>query len=465
VTEKYLISAPNVYVFAYSLRDGVEGKENPLWEYGDKVLTHFPDKNFTDKNLSSKLVFPPNTPKRADLREDIALTFTHKDKPEIEGFARPVQLQDSYGLWLNVGYNDEDTYAADVSVDVLGQFNPENCLIIPKHDKILGQTLLITGWIAAKTKQQDKDYLKKLADSCCKNLLGDNAPLFSREGELFGSAIFEYGLISDIANYQHVLVWLFRDEIADRRYDEYQQQIVDLLFYRWKVIKAFQDSRRVYASLSTAYHDLEKKLETIQKNIENLGDACLDDKSLAEFKTELKGLVKKSLPYTRQVRKLKDLGNVIEINLYNYNETLGQIYATLETDKEELAFLQTFAKETAPYFQRQIQADLSYFEHGTDLAGQAIASIRGIVEIDQAQLERKSQEKEKNLEKEIQALGVGIAVGAIVASSSGLITQQWRWPTASDRSWYPHPFLGSIILSLLVAWLSWRGMKCLQNKP
>ncbi|WP_199246553.1 hypothetical protein [[Phormidium] sp. ETS-05] len=447
-------------MFAYSLRDGGE-RDNPLWEYGDEILTHF-----TDENLTSKLVFPPNTPKRADLMRDIALTFNHRDedKPEIEGFARPVQLQDSYALWLNVGYDDEDTTAEAVAVDVLGQFNPENCLIIPKHDKILGQTLLITGWIAAKTKQQDKEYLKNLADSCCEKLLGDKAPPFYRRGELFGSAIFEYGLVSDIANYQQVMVWLFRDEVADNRYDEYQQEIVDLLFYRCKVIKAFQDSRLIYAGLDKGYGELEQTLEAVQKKIDSLGDACLDKNSLQDFKTELKGLVKKSLPYTRLVRKLEDFGNVIEINLYNYNETLGQIYATLGTDKEELGFLKTFAEQTAPYFQRQIRGDLGYFEHGTDLVGQAIASIRGIVEIDQAQLELDQAGEEKELEKEIEALGVGIAVGAIVASSSGLITDPWRWPTASDRSWYPHPFLGSIVLSLLVAWLSWRGMKRWQNR-
>ena len=64
-------------------------------------------------------------------------------------------------------------------------------IIPPKDDKILGQTLLITARLTKKTKQRDRDYLRNLADQCCKNLLGDKTPSFSRAGELFDSAIFE----------------------------------------------------------------------------------------------------------------------------------------------------------------------------------------------------------------------------------------------------------------------------------
>ncbi|MGH2412138.1 MAG: hypothetical protein ACRDEA_00225 [Microcystaceae cyanobacterium] len=51
-----------------------------------------------------------------------------------------------------------------------------------------------------------------------------------------------------------------------------------------------------------------------------------------------------------------------------------------------MLFLETFSQENSPFFQKQIQADLGYFRHGSSLLEQAIASIRGIVEIERETL-------------------------------------------------------------------------------
>jgi len=117
--------------------------------------------------------------------------------------------------------------------------------------------------------------------------------------------------------------------------------------------------------------------------------------------------------------------------------------------------LRDFGQETAPLFLRQIKADLGYFQHGTDLINTAIASIRGIVEIDQTEGDRHREKTEKDsnqkLQDLIQSVGVGIAAGAIVASSSGLITQPWYLPNAKkvELSLLPHPFFIALIFSAL----------------
>ena len=404
------IFAPNIYLFAYSLTDGAEGSKNPLWQAADKIINCF----FQDENITDKLIFPKdsNSDNRTYLLQDDSLNFTSAENPKIEGFAQPQKIQDCYALWFNIGYSDADETVGDVEVEVLQKFNSNHILILPKDDKILGQTLLITAWLTNKTKQRDPDYLRNLADQCCQTLLGDKTPPFYRAGELFDSAIFEYGRPKQDCQ---VLVWLFRDETADRQYDKYQQELISLFLYRTKIVKAFQDSRLIYKALNQAYSEIEENLDRIQPklNTSNPNDTYLDD-----FKTQLKNLARESLSYTRLLRKMEDFGNTIEINLYNYNETIQQICGKLGIDKEELSFLKYFGQETGPHFQRQIKADLGYFEHGTDLIEQAIASIRGIVEIDQA-------EANQDLQDRIQAVGVGIAAGAIVSSISGLITQPW----------------------------------------
>jgi len=149
---------------------------------------------------------------------------------------------------------------------------------------------------------------------------------------------------------------------------------------------------------------------------------------LLELQEQLKQLFSKAVTYTRLLRKLEEFDKTIAINLYNYSENLQKICVKIESDEEELSILNRFSIKSAPYIRSQIAADLGYFRHGTSLIEQAIASIRGIVEIEQARIDRENQielrdseqaEKKRSdrLERKIGAIGVGLAAGAIAASS------------------------------------------------
>jgi hypothetical protein len=480
--------APNVYLFAYTLIDGAENKHNPLWEHGDQILGYF-----TDEKITDNLDFSNGNDSKGDriyLMSDDAIGFSSKKYPGIEGFAQAQKIQDSYALWLNIGYPDQDETAEPVPVESLQQFNPNHTLSLPQAEKFLGQTLLITAWLTTKTQSQNQDYLRNLADQCCQSLLGENAPPFDRAGELFGSPIFAYGKPKQPDKYPHVLVWLFRDETGDRQYDKYQQELIALFLYRHKIVKAFQNSRLVYDHLDRVYRDLEDNLDRLQielntphdvvTNIElnTPHDVVTNDDYLEKFKTQLKTFATESLSYTRFLRSLEDYHNTIETNLYNYNQIIKQICATIEDDENNLYFLRIFGQETAPLFQGQIESNLGYFRHGTDLINTAIASIRGIVEIDQAERDRQREKTEKqnrdkqkkasdDLQDLIQALGVGIAAGAIVASSSGLITQPWYFPNGRKIEFdlIPHPFFIGLIASFICSLGSWwMATKVIKNR-
>jgi hypothetical protein len=101
---------------------------------------------------------------------------------------------------------------------------------------------------------------------------------------------------------------------------------------------------------------------------------------------------------------MKDFSTTILINSNNYNNKIDEICAKITLDKEELSFLRHFGEHTAPQFHSQIAADLSYFEQGTGLIRACIASIRGIVEIDQAVLDRDSEQREKERDRELENL-------------------------------------------------------------
>ncbi len=75
---------------------------------------------------------------------------------------------------------------------------------------------------------------------------------------------------------------------------------------------------------------------------------------------------------------------------------------------------------------------MGYFKHGTDLINTAIASIWGIVEIEQAEIDRKLQQtlqdneiaekkRDRKLQKTVAIVGVGIGASGVSATASPYI--------------------------------------------
>ena len=155
-----------------------------------------------------------------------------------------------------------------------------------------------------------------------------------------------------------------------------------------------------------------------------------------------KDLSKESLKYTRLLRNLKDYQNTIDINKNNYDEKLRQISAV--TQEDNLSILEIFYKQDSERFYKQINADIGYFEQGLTLLEQAIASIRGIVEIEQTK-------RDRSLERTVQILGIGLGGGAIV---SGVVTQHIDKPFAPINFKYPvHPLVSSLCWSIAATFL------------
>jgi hypothetical protein len=400
--------------------------------------------------VTPELVFPANSHRYSeDLLSDTPLLFSTRNPP-IAGFVQPRQIQDSYGLCLNIGCREDGT-ADNINVSFIEQFNPDRALLISGDDKFLGQTLIITAWLTEDNLRDNLDALKPLADKCRDALfLGDSPPTFYRSGKLFGSPIFEYGSVSDIANYRHLLVWLLCYEKTDADFNTCQEEIFNLLFHRNKIIKAFQDSRQIYHELDSEYSIIEKNMEILEQQFAQ--GTVLTPPQLLEFQEQLKQLLSKAVTYTRLLRKLEDFDNTIAINIYNYSDSLQKLCVIIEIDEEELSILNRFSIKSAPYMRSQIAGDLGYFRHGTGLIEQAIASIRGIVEIEQARSELAQKNRDDRLESTVQAIGVGLAAGGIAASSGTdklFETLRQNHVPAPLILW--HPFVFSFVLSCAIA--------------
>ncbi|MBW4497391.1 MAG: hypothetical protein KME26_30885 [Oscillatoria princeps RMCB-10] len=456
------VYAPSVHLFAFHQRNGlandsitVAPADSLLWQKCDQIFEKLKIENL---KLTQELAPPKESDSRRVLLQkaegkepnisppfDVSLPFDGQillDESEvvkIAGFAYPLQTPDSYALWLNLRRPDRENgqKTANVEPALLGKLNPDHCLLPEFIDSSLGQTLLITAWLTEGQNSQDKLFLKELADQCVKNFIPDpdKRPSFNRDGLLFGSPIFEYGIINQPPPYRHILVWLLCHSVTEIKFGKCYQELMELFSYRSKIVQAYQTSRTVCKLLSEEYGNIEREIETIYK----LSEGRLRDTELLRFKEQLKLIPKRALEYSRFLRDLQQGRHTIRISAQKYEEKVNQIQSKIQSDS--LEFLETFSQKNCLYLQEQIQADLNYFEHGVGLLEKMLGAIRGMVEIEHA-------ERERHLQDTIGWLGIGIGTAAVVGSSSAHLTpaNPIQPPLTSDTL---HPFTASALASVL----------------
>lgn len=488
----FKVYAPNVHLFAFHLQEDNQGNDTDwLWQNCDQIIgkvLHQPFQlksdwlDVTQKKDSSPI--PLTKPEKVQNNNFLVslkgeVNLNSQQPIAVRGHVYPLRLFDSYGLWLNLRrpQKENNQKTEDVDIEFLQQLNPDNCLLLTDTDEFLGETLLITAFLTDEDKNKSVAELRLLADACLTAFLPPDysLPPFNRSASLFGSSIFEYGL-SNSPNYRHILVWLFANsEAEDKLLDKYYNQLIDLFFFRNKVISAFQDSRKIHQEIKKCHTKIEEEIEILQ----NLGnDPRLSEDDLDELQKKIKILLQLALEYENLLRYLADFQNTIYIHGWNYQDRLEKLKSLLP--HENLEFLEYFHQRNYPYFQEQIKVDLGYFQNGSSLLDKAIASIRGIVEIERSRLARDQavlaeqdrtareteaekvrtakEQADQQLQNAITAIGTGIAAGSFIASSSGLITTPWRSPGDKNASIYPHPFLISLLLSAVIGWAVWWGV-------
>lgn len=493
-----LVYAPNLHLFAFHLWRGLTGKPdslatNPhlLWQKGDEILASL---GFTER--LDIYGYPESSPEPVGVEVSLnkqALKLTGKlpgkvanQELGITGRVFAHRLYDSYSLTLNFRRPETENGVKNAAVPISfwRSLNTEQGVFLPDFvQSSLGQTLLLTAFLPPEEQDkynQDRDNnsnkfrwgesLKPLAQECLKQLIpaSGKPPPLEGVGELFGSPIFEFGgqiidggFAQEPLSTCHVLIWLFLEEAASEKFVAAYRQFINLFYYRNKVLSAYRESRGLYRQLYDNYTQLEEKVNKL-RNLLKLQQQSpgqrVSDEELNKLQSVLEDLAQLDLEYARLLRNYKHSRNTIAINGKNYQVTLEAIQYQLEeknyvVSESDLDFFREFSHETCPYFQTRTADELNYFVEGSSLADKAVASIRGIVEIEQTQRDRQLQDQEKSLENTIQALGLALGTGAIVASSSGLITASWN----KERSDYPHPF----IIALLVSFSVTIGVYCL----
>jgi hypothetical protein len=478
----FLLYAPNVHLFAFHLGE-IENLDGDS-EYEPHYLRQRCLEIFHQFQIQQALNLRAVTPNlRMDLlegtsEENILLSLEGKlaDKQKITGVVGYLQLYDSYALYLNLRIPELDesqNRTQPVDAAIFKQFNQNQQLIL---DSSIGQVIILTGWLSRAQQQQGPIIWQEMADYCLQSFLATSdspLPPCYQVNQLFGSPVFEYGDPRNPDKTQTIWVWLFLDESdevekpsadADSNLCFLDQELLDLFFYRQKVIKTFELSRENYRDTRAQYQKMGDEVEAIRSLIldKKSSSEKLSESTLIDLQKSLVELLELDISFSENLRVLETSRLTLKANASNYRKKLALIQSYYP--QEKLDILESFGDKNCVNFQEQIKLDLGYFRHIRSLADKAVASIRGIVEIEQTQRDRLRQDQEKQLENTIQAIGLAVGTGAIFASSAGSITDPWRSPWAADRSSYPHPFLIAVFGSFLLAAIVYVGVKWCQNR-
>ena len=284
----------------------------------------------------------------------------------------------------------------------------------------LGQTLVLYG-SPVGNPQEDR----KLADACVDAFLQETdqqRPFLLASGQLFGSPIFEYDNGKEKPSEQcHILVWLNRHPETLNLAQKTYRSFLTLLCCRSKILFAYHEARYCYRQTRGLYGSLEQEVQLFKELPTDPGER------LEQLKQKLTQIPPQMFEYARYLRDMEDHKTAIATNAKNYEYWLGKIReSSLQGD--DLEFLANFLNQRSQQFQNQIQVDLSYLTPGQQLFEQMLGTIRGIVEIEQAEsdraLEKKLKKKEeaadkreKSLQLWIALVGTGLAVSGISAQT------------------------------------------------
>ncbi|MGB6300680.1 MAG: hypothetical protein WBF90_31515 [Rivularia sp. (in: cyanobacteria)] len=193
---------------------------------------------------------------------------------------------------------------------------------------------------------------------------------------------------------------------------------------------------------------------------------------LESFNQWLTEMSEISINYARNLRDLKLHKTTIQTNSTNYQSSLDKINQIGIKD-DNLEFLSKFLELVEGTFVEQINTGLEYLTPGQNFFDKMINTIRGIVEIEQAEIDRAletalrdkdkaAEQREERIEHLIALFGTGLTVTGISSQSPGKPVESiialdcpkaGFTPCLTYSSFFVifHVFVGSI--AALILWL------------
>jgi hypothetical protein len=357
---------------------------------------------------------------------------------KLKGNLQPFLLNDTYCVDITLKPEGENV---EVEVEQLSAFQPQ--VFLNQITADLGKVLTIhreqNYWITPKPKLEDA---AKWANALCARTSFN--PQFIDQLELFNCPcfLFEAGDLT-------IIISLAKPKQLDldKANDNYES-LRDLFWCQKKIVATYSKAKESYQTARELYSKLEKKVQEFYTISNETPEQRLN--RLDTLDTMVQEIPQDLLYYNCCLRDLKTHYTTIKTNSDNFKTCLSSL---LEAGNK-LEVWSRLAEKTYPLYLRQIETYLEYLEPGKDLFSDLINTIRARTEIEQAK-------NNQDLQDHIQSIGVGIAAGAIIASTSGLMMEPWSLPTRDNwiKPLSIHPFIIVLTVSTFCSWGAWKLMK------
>lgn len=401
-----------------------DADSNDLWEQLSEIGKVI--QSTVLQNFRQELI----TPDQVDQQEYQILLKDSNDTldlqlaPPTNGFLTPYRIHNSYAADLTLGSLEA------LPLSHLDQLNPQKSLLLPDLPGLYGQTLVLF----AKPNVAIKEY-ETLAEKCVEKIFQDSSIELVGQGSFLNSLVFEFdNRMVGSASHRHALIWFSYRDLGNEQVEQVTACLLLLLNSRHTILYAYQQSRACHQRAKELYNKVETQLKKLHE------DHQVVDR-LKRFKEALIKLPQDATQYVKYLRNLSDQETTVATNIENFDQKLLELSAIPGSDAEFMEEFSAFAKRR---LLKQIQIDRKYLEPGQQMIQQYIDVIRGLTEIEQAEIDRK-------LGQIIQVVGVGLAAGSIVGSGSSYLERPFKSPFTTNTI---HPFVLTLLVSFLAAFIA-----------
>ncbi|KYC38895.1 hypothetical protein WA1_33320 [Scytonema hofmannii PCC 7110] len=344
----------------------------------------------------------------------------HEDRQRLDFWKSSTAVDGSYSL---ANFDDTNCLRYSCSVDRQVELSGiehtltqiKDLALLPKignlapgrlsENDYLGQTWMISGW----TVPANNPILEVNAHQAYKALIPQGHQ-YQNLGELLGATVYEMwrgeGCWDKIEKDSHVIVVFYPDEDKFKEASKSYNTWKYLFYCRHKILWAYEQGRELKLRLLEQYkHSLidEKSLES------------LSNKELQDLKRELQKNIKTVFDSIQNINLLKIQQHTVEVNEHNYEKQRQAIFPNMK-------FLEDFSNTVKDKYQVQLKQDYDTLNSAVAILENLTATIRGMVEIEQAQLDKEQAQRDRNIETSIPILGIGLATSQI--ASSVIVAQQ-----------------------------------------
>ncbi|BAS55904.1 hypothetical protein NIES2135_48010 [Leptolyngbya boryana NIES-2135] len=262
-------------------------------------------------------------------------------------------------------------------------------------DRELGRSWLVFGVLPEGEDPQN------IVRSSCEILGIEN--LSDSADQWQGAKIFECGLEN-----QHGIVALYSslDEMKAIAGEALQEWLY-LLQFRHKVNWAYGNTRQIKPLLSQ--HLFPKPSSIMSLTMQDVEVSELDLQNLTQ---DLKQNLTLLSQYTECLSFLEFQLETVKTNLENYRSRLSSMSAKGSHSFQKLSQFEQIGSRDV----RQIERDIATLTIGLRVREKTTDTIRGLVELEQAERDRRLEAQSQKFQDSIAVLGVGVGSVAITAS-------------------------------------------------